>query len=142
MGIFKWGLIQFFDVNLGKGTLASAESRDVAAGESVVSFDCGIKAGLAICHDLPVTFWRMAAAGCKVIVLPSAFSRMTGQDHWLALLRERAIETQTFVIAPKSVGAGFKPAPTDTGIGVLGGLAVGGFRGEIDGEGAAVAGRA
>ena len=36
--------------------------------------------------------------------MPSAFTLTTGKDHWHALLRARAIETQSYVIAPGQHG--------------------------------------
>ena len=38
------------------------------------------------------------------MVVPSAFTRETGKDHWEVLLRARAIECQTYVIAPAQCG--------------------------------------
>jgi predicted amidohydrolase len=40
-----------------------------------------------------------------VLTVPSAFTRPTGQAHWEVLLRARAIETGSFVIAPAQGGA-------------------------------------
>jgi deaminated glutathione amidase len=39
-----------------------------------------------------------------VIMVPSAFTLQTGKDHWEVLLRARAIETQTYVLAPAQWG--------------------------------------
>ena len=39
-----------------------------------------------------------------MLAVPSAFTEFTGKDHWLVLLRARAIETQTFVVAPDQSG--------------------------------------
>jgi len=37
-------------------------------------------------------------------MLPSAFTLQTGRDHWVVLCRARAIETQTWFIAPGQWG--------------------------------------
>ena len=42
--------------------------------------------------------------GATVLTIPSAFTLTTGKDHWHALVRARAIETQSFVIAPGQHG--------------------------------------
>ena len=42
--------------------------------------------------------------GARVITVPSAFTTATGRDHWEVLLRARAIENQSFVIAPNQFG--------------------------------------
>ncbi len=37
-------------------------------------------------------------------MVPSAFTLMTGKDHWEVLLRARAIETETYIVAPAQWG--------------------------------------
>jgi predicted amidohydrolase len=39
-----------------------------------------------------------------VLFVPAAFTAFTGRDHWLPLLRARAIENQCWVVAPAQVG--------------------------------------
>ncbi len=46
--------------------------------------------------------WRDAPA--QLITFPSAFTLKTGEAHWETLLRARAIETQSWVIASAQVG--------------------------------------
>lgn len=41
----------------------------------------------------------------QIITYPSAFTVKTGQAHWETLLRARAIETETYVIAAAQVGS-------------------------------------
>jgi predicted amidohydrolase len=41
----------------------------------------------------------------QIITFPSAFTVPTGKAHWEILLRSRAIETQTYVIAAAQIGA-------------------------------------
>lgn len=63
--------------------------------------------GLATCYDMrfPESFVPLVQAGCDVVLLPSAFMVTTGKAHWEVLLRARAIETQTFVVAAAQCGA-------------------------------------
>lgn len=42
--------------------------------------------------------------GAKILTYPSAFAASTGRAHWEVLLRARAIETQSFVIASAQIG--------------------------------------
>ena len=42
--------------------------------------------------------------GAKIITIPAAFTKITGQAHWHILTRARAIETGCFVIAPNQYG--------------------------------------
>ncbi|HOO82543.1 MAG TPA: nitrilase-related carbon-nitrogen hydrolase, partial [Alphaproteobacteria bacterium] len=62
--------------------------------------------GLAICYDLRFPhLWRdMAKAGAQILTAPSAFTMPTGQAHWEVLLRARAIETGSFVLAAAQTG--------------------------------------
>jgi predicted amidohydrolase len=63
--------------------------------------------GLSICYDLrfPELYRALAAAGAEVLLVPSAFTLLTGIDHWIPLLRARAIENQCYVLAPAQHGA-------------------------------------
>jgi nitrilase len=62
--------------------------------------------GLAICYDLrfPELFRAEADQGADIIVVPAAFTEATGRDHWELLLRARAVENQTMVIAAAQWG--------------------------------------
>ena len=64
------------------------------------------KIGMSICYDLrfPEVFRKQMDAGADMIAIPSAFTLTTGKDHWHALLRARAIETQCWVLAPAQWG--------------------------------------
>ncbi|MGP1276109.1 MAG: nitrilase-related carbon-nitrogen hydrolase, partial [Caulobacterales bacterium] len=46
----------------------------------------------------------LAKAGATAIAVPSAFTRPTGKAHWEVLLRARAIETGSFILAPAQGG--------------------------------------
>ena len=62
--------------------------------------------GLSICYDLrfPALYRILAQAGAVMLVVPSAFSRPTGEAHWHTLLRARAIENGCFVLASAQTG--------------------------------------
>lgn len=98
--------IHLFDVEIGD-EVVTQESARVVPGEELVTFDAGFATvGLGICYDLrfPELFGSLAERGADVIVLPAAFTKHTGKDHWEALLRARAIETQSYVLAPGQIG--------------------------------------
>jgi nitrilase len=83
------------------------ESATFTRGARVVSFDAlGTRVGLSICYDLRFAelYLQLAKDGAKVILVPAAFTLQTGKDHWEVLLRARAIETQTYVLAPAQWG--------------------------------------
>jgi predicted amidohydrolase len=98
--------IHLFDVDL-PGRVSIRESDARAPGEAVVCADTALgRLGLAVCYDLrfPELFRALADAGAEVVVMPSAFTRPTGEAHWETLLRARAIENQCFVLAPNQHG--------------------------------------
>jgi predicted amidohydrolase len=43
-------------------------------------------------------------AGAEVLLVPAAFTLHTGKDHWTPLLRARAIESQSWVVAAGQFG--------------------------------------
>ena len=97
--------IHLFDVEVG-GT-SYRESDAERAGEEIVTASAGgLELGLTICYDLrfPELYRILAVRGARVLTVPSAFTTVTGRDHWDVLLRARAIENQAFVIAPNQFG--------------------------------------
>lgn len=66
----------------------------------------GWRCGLSICFDLrfPELYRHYAADGAHLVLVPSNFTRATGEAHWHTLLRARAIENQMFVAAPAQCG--------------------------------------
>jgi predicted amidohydrolase len=102
----KYRKIHLFDVVV-PGGLRYLESETVARGSEIVTYKVGdLIIGCSICYDVrfPELFRRLRDAGADVIVLPAAFTLQTGKDHWEILLRARAIETQTYVLAAAQVG--------------------------------------
>ena len=101
--------IHLFDVDMGdvNGPVLM-ESRTAAAGETLVTCDSPAgKLGLTVCYDLrfPEMFARLRyELGCEMMLVPSAFTKPTGQAHWETLLRARAIETQSYVVAAAQAG--------------------------------------
>jgi omega-amidase len=65
------------------------------------------RAGLAICYDLrfPEMFRSYALGGAQLILLSAEWPQPR-LEHWRTLLRARAIENQTFVVACNCVGQG------------------------------------
>ena len=59
-----------------------------------------------MCYDLrfPELYRRLTFAGAEILTMPSAFTFPTGEAHWEALIRARAIENQAYVIAPAQFG--------------------------------------
>jgi deaminated glutathione amidase len=93
--------IHLYDVVLPDGQ-EFLESSSVGSGRDVVTYEAdGITVGCTICYDLrfPELYQALAKKGAKIIMVPAAFQLLTGKDHWEVLLRARAIETETYVLA-------------------------------------------
>ena len=100
--VARYDKIHLFDVTIEASNESYTESQTTVPGEEVVVVDTPFgKLGLAVCYDLrfPELFRAMADVGMEVCVLPSAFTSLTGKAHWESLLRARAIENLSFVIA-------------------------------------------
>ena len=81
------------------------EAASIEPGARVVCFDSPAgRVGLAVCYDLRFPELFRAMGIVDLIVLPAAFTYMTGQAHWETLLRARAIENQCFLAAAAQGG--------------------------------------
>ncbi|MBX3250076.1 MAG: carbon-nitrogen hydrolase family protein [Myxococcales bacterium] len=98
--------IHLFDVDLADGTRL-AESETVAPGEAPVVTDAALgRLGLSVCYDLrfPELYRALVDEGAIALAVPAAFTLHTGKDHWEVLLRARAIEAQSYVLAAAQTG--------------------------------------
>jgi deaminated glutathione amidase len=102
----RYRKIHLFDVEVNDGQVYR-ESAGVTAGEGAVVVPVGpLKVGLSVCYDLrfPELYRRLVDGGAEVLLVPAAFTLMTGKDHWHVLLRARAIESQAYVVAAAQWG--------------------------------------
>ena len=100
--------IHLFDVSFENGPVIQ-ESKSIAPGEAkpLLARLPGVALGLSICYDLrfPELYRALALEGAEAFVIPAAFTLHTGKDHWSVLLRARAIENTTYVLAPAQWGS-------------------------------------
>lgn len=98
--------IHLFDAQLGEAA-SYRESEIFKPGSelSVVETPFG-KIGMTVCYDLrfPELYRSLAFQGARIIFVPAAFTMYTGKDHWLPLLKARAIENQVYIVAPAQIG--------------------------------------
>ena len=102
----RYRKIHMFDVTTPSGE-GYRESRLFGAGSTTVTVQCAeFRLGLSICYDLrfPELYLTLRRQGAELIFVPSAFTAETGRDHWEVLLRARAIETQSWIIAAATTG--------------------------------------
>ena len=106
----RYRKIHLFDVTTPDGR-SYRESDTFGAGREVVIYKAGdVTIGCSICYDLRFAelYRALAEAGADVMMVPAAFTLQTGKDHWEVLLRARAIETETYVVAAAQTGTYFE----------------------------------
>ena len=105
--VARYDKLHMFDVTINE-VETYRESDGYRAGDRAVLTEVdGVPLGMSICYDLrfPYLYRGLSKAGAKILTVPSAFSPDTGGAHWETLLRARAIETGSFVLAPAQCGA-------------------------------------
>ena len=98
--------LHMFDVDLPTGERVR-ESETYEPGDRAVTAEAGgLRLGLSVCYDVrfPALYRALALAGAEALAVPAAFTRPTGEAHWEVLLRARAIETGSYVLAPAQGG--------------------------------------
>jgi len=113
--VARYDKIHLFDVDIPGRDEGYRESANAAPGRDpvVVETPAG-RLGLTVCYDLrfPELYRKLVARGAEVLSVPAAFTAPTGRAHWEVLLRARAIEDLSFVIA--SAQSGFHPNGRET----------------------------
>jgi deaminated glutathione amidase len=102
--------------------LGQRESDTVAPGSDVVTADlAGITVGFLTCYDVrfPELARELAVRGADLIVIPSAWAAgLFKEEHWVTLVRARAIENTIWVAAAGQVPDPHEPATAaPTGVG-------------------------
>ena len=105
--VARYDKTHLFDVHIVDTGERYIESETIEAGENIVVVDTPFaKLGIAVCYDLrfPELFRNMLEHQVEVVVLPSAFTAITGSAHWEILVRARAIENLCYVVAADQGG--------------------------------------
>lgn len=102
----QYDKIHMFDVSIDESETFRESDGYRPGNRAVLAEGPGVKIGLSICYDVrfPDLYRRLAQAGADMIMVPAAFSPVTGAAHWESLLRARAIETGCYVIAAAQTG--------------------------------------
>ena len=98
--------IHLFDIQLSADEVYK-ESDIVIPGQELSMIDTPVGLlGHTICYDLrfPQLYRDLSKAGAEILAIPAAFTKATGEAHWHALCRARAIENGAYVVAPCSIG--------------------------------------
>ena len=101
--VARYDKIHLFGLDMG--TEHYHEENTIEPGDTVVTRDTPFgRIGLSICYDLRFPELYRAMGEVDMIVVPSAFTETTGKAHWETLIRARAIENLTYVIASAQGG--------------------------------------
>jgi nitrilase len=101
--VARYDKIHLFGLNLGNEQYH--EEKTIESGDVIKVVDTPFgKIGLSICYDLRFPELYRAMKDVNIIVVPSAFTDTTGKAHWETLIRARAIENLSYVMAPAQGG--------------------------------------
>jgi predicted amidohydrolase len=104
--VARYDKIHMYDVDVPDGE-NHRESKNFRPGaEAVVAPTPWGRLGMTVCYDLRFAqlYRVLAQSGAIFLTIPSAFTKVTGAVHWHVLMRARAIETGSFVLAPAQTG--------------------------------------
>jgi deaminated glutathione amidase len=105
--VARYDKMHLFDVDIPGRDEKYRESSNIAPGSrlGLVPTPAGLL-GLSVCYDMrfPELYRPMSAAGAQWFTVPAAFTVPTGRAHWEVLLRARAIENLSFVVAAAQWG--------------------------------------
>jgi len=104
--VARYDKLHLFDVALKGGERYEESATVRPGGEAVVAPTPWGLLGMSVCYDLRFAYLyrALAQAGAGVLAIPAAFTYTTGKAHWHVLVRARAIETGSYVLAPTQCG--------------------------------------
>lgn len=101
--VARYDKIHLFGLDLGNEKFREEDT--IEPGDQVVVVDTPFgRLGLSVCYDLRFPELYRAMGEVDIIVMPSAFTETTGKAHWESLVRARAIENLSYVLAPAQGG--------------------------------------
>lgn len=106
--IARYDKLHLFDAQIADGHGSYCESDTFEPGDTPVTVDTPLGTiGMSVCYDLrfPELYRILFNAGAQLITVPSAFTAATGEAHWEPLLRARAIENLSYVLASNQGGS-------------------------------------
>ncbi|MGD8111936.1 carbon-nitrogen hydrolase family protein [Vibrio sp. TRT 17S01] len=99
--------LHMFDVDVADSHKRYRESDTFTAGNRIVVCDTPFATlGMSICYDVrfPPLYSELVRRGAQILLVPAAFTAVTGKAHWQTLLQARAIEAQCWVVAVNQTG--------------------------------------
>ncbi|HHM06213.1 MAG TPA: carbon-nitrogen hydrolase family protein [Gammaproteobacteria bacterium] len=105
--VARYDKIHLFDVHIEATGENYQESLTIEPGTAAPVVDTPFgRMGLAVCYDLrfPELFRCLLDQGLELLVVPSAFTAITGSAHWEILVRARAVENLCYMVAAAQGG--------------------------------------
>ncbi len=104
--VARYDKIHMFDVQVTESETFRESAGFRPGDRAVIAQTPFATLGLTVCYDVrfPALHRALAQAGAEVLLVPAAFSPVTGAAHWEPLLRARAIETGCYVLAAAQTG--------------------------------------
>ena len=96
--LIKFRKLHLFDIDI-PGKISIQESDVLSSGSKLGYFDTNVcRVGIGICYD--IRFAELAILmnelGCRLLIYPGCFNKVTGPAHWELLIRSRALDNQCF----------------------------------------------
>lgn len=104
--VARYDKMHLFDVHLSQSE-SYEESATTEPGTELGILDTPFgRLGLAVCYDVRFAdlFRELFLKGAEILAIPCAFAVKTGQAHFEVLMRARAIENFSYVIAAGQAG--------------------------------------
>lgn len=111
--VARYRKMHLFEASV-QGTSIRESDFFLAGKKPIIADVLGFNVGLSICFDLRFSWLYdyYHSQDVDLNVVPASFTAKTGEAHWEVLLRARAIETQSFVLAANQVGIGQRGVAT------------------------------
>lgn len=105
--VARYDKIHLFDVEVVDSNERYTESETIEPGDQLVVVESPFgRLGLTVCYDLrfPELYRALMEQRVDIFPLPAAFTAITGKAHWETLVRARAIENLSYVVAAAQGG--------------------------------------
>ncbi len=94
-----------FHIRLGPGEIREADIFNPGIHTAMAIVE-DFTLGMSLCFDVrfPGIYDHYARRGANLFTVPASFAYTTGKAHWELLVRARAVETFSYVLAPAQAG--------------------------------------
>ena len=98
--IAKYRKNNLYKINMKEHSFCEGDILSPGINPTIVETKFG-KIGLGICYDVrfPDLAKYYQIAGCKIIIYPGSFNRVTGPKHWKLLQQVRALDNLLYVVS-------------------------------------------